>query len=45
MVKYHEMSCGCKFEILEEYNDGRPPKLKFDYKKDFKDCKDMWNLS
>jgi len=44
MVKYHEMSCGCKFEILEEYNDGRPPKLKFDYKKDFKDCKDMWNL-
>ena len=43
-MKFHVMPCGCKFEILEEYNDGRPPKLKFDYKKDFQDCKEMWKL-
>lgn len=44
MSKYYTMPCGCKFEILEEYKDGRPPKLKFDYYKDFQDCKSMWSL-
>lgn len=44
MSKYHTMPCGCKFEILEEYKDGRPPKVKFDYYKDFQDCKSMWSL-